>query len=155
MKIFSSLLFASLGLLWISCGKDSDPKPAETKTDLITASAWTYQDIGADITGDGNIDVPLSSSVPACVTDNALTFKSDGTATSDEGATKCNSSDPQTSTFNWSFASSETSLVVSNNSFSALNGTLKIKTLTATALTLAKDTAVGGLPATVIVNLKH
>lgn len=160
MKIFSSFLLLLFSLLWVSCGKDSDPKPTEpNKTDNIAASTWVYESSFIDGNGNGNLDAgePTLESlgIPACRLDNTLTFKKDGTATADEGATKCDAADPQTSSFNWSFADNESNLVVSNYVFTALNGKFKIQTLNSTNLTVAKDTTIVVVPATIVLKMKH
>lgn len=161
MKNFSFAGLLAL-LLIASCGKDSDPQPpAQTKTDLISASAWTYQDGGIDADRNGAVDAGYSFStfaptlVPSCRTDNSIAFKKDNTGTVDEGATKCNTADAQTSGFNWSFADNETNLNVSNNVFALLNGKSKVVALTATSFSLTRDTVLGGATYPVVVILKH
>ncbi len=118
-----------------------------------------HESSGVDIDKNGSIDYSLLFvGVPECRLDNVLTFKKDGTATAGEGANKCSPTDAATTNFKWSFADNETSLNISDNVFSALNGNLKIKTLTSTNFTLTKDTAITTpIPAnvTIIVNLKH
>ena len=87
-----------------------------------------------------------------------LTFRANGTATSAEGATKCNDSDPTSTDFNWSFADNETTLNLSGNVFAQLNGSFKIKTLNSTSFSLTRDTVITApvrIDATIIVNLKH
>jgi hypothetical protein len=161
MKIFSSLLFVSaLTLLMGSCKKETtNPTPAQTNTDHLTTSAWKHESSGVDTDKDGSINVPLATlgvTLPACRLDNLLTFKKDNTAMADEGATKCNDSDPQSTNFNWSFADNEKSLNISGNVFPELNGKFNIKTLTNTTLTLSKDTTVPILGnVALVVNLKH
>lgn len=162
MKIFSAAVcFSAMLTVW-SCSKKSDPQPTQpTKTDLISASAWAYQDGGIDANRDGAVDagssfsVLLPSLVPPCRTDNTITFKKDNTGTVDEGATKCNSTDAQTTTFNWSFADNETNINVSNNVFALFNGKSKIYALSATQLSLTRDTVLGGTTYPILVVLKH
>jgi hypothetical protein len=156
MKILSSLLLlAGLSACLLSACKKDDSDSEPNKKDNITAKPWVHESSGVDIDGNNTIDLPLSANVPACVLDNVLTFKTDGTATADESATKCDAADPQTTGFNWSFADNEESLVISNYVFAPLNGKFKIKTLTSTNLSVSKDTSVSGLNASIIVNLKH
>lgn len=157
MKIFSTLLLLVASASFFSCEKESDQPPAEaTKTDQITASAWVHESSGIDMDKNGTIDVASAlAGIPACRLDNVLTFKKDGTATADEGATKCDQADPQTTNFNWSFADNESNLVISNNVFTVLNGKSKVKTLTTTNLTLTKDTVISNNNVSLIVNLKH
>lgn len=76
----------------VSCKKnDSDtPKPGG----FLTQGSWVctallYRTIPADPWQNG------FSFIPACERDDRYTFKTDGTYYSDNGPTKCNSSDPQ------------------------------------------------------------
>jgi len=71
--------------------------------------------------------------VGACVIDNVGTFTSDHQVIVDEGPTKCNSSDPQTSTGTYSFNGDNTQLTVSFNGFSDVN---YVRTLNSTTLKL-------------------
>lgn len=163
MKIFSSLLcLPVLSVLLLCCQKKSDPEPqAPTKTDLITASAWIYQDGGIDNNRDGVVDAGASFSallpslVPACRTDNAITFKKDNTGIVDEGTTKCTSADPSQTSFNWSFADNETAVNVSNNVFALFNGKSKIFALSETSFSLTRDTVLGGTTYPILVIMKH
>ena len=117
-----------------------------------------HESSGVDVDKNGSIDLPLVTlGVPQCQLDNTLLFKTDNTAVADEGATKCNAAAPQTNNFNWSFADNESSIVISNNVFPALNGKFTVGELTSTKLTIKKDTS---MPApignvSIIVNLKH
>jgi hypothetical protein len=159
MKIFSSLLLISgicAGLL--ACTKDStpDPTPASSNMTNLTASTWLYENAGVDADKNGTIDLPLTATeVPPCLADNKLTFKSDNTAIADEGATKCNTSNPQTSTFNWNFSNNEKVLNISSPVFAVFSGNLNILTLNSTKLTLGRDTVISTIPMQIIVNLKH
>jgi len=136
---YSALLFSMIALLaFTGCQKDDPPAPP-TKTELIsrnwkiTAASGTFPPLPA---------VDLLAQTPACKRDNIVQIKSDGTYVEDEGASKCNSTDPQTaSTGNWSFTTNETKLNI-------LGQTFDIITLTATTLVLKQDVAAaGGLPA--------
>lgn len=163
MKIFSSLFcLVVLSVSLLCCKKNSDSQTATpTKTDLISASAWTYQDGGIDNNRDGVVDagssfsVLLPSLVPACRTDNLLTFKKDNTGLVDEGSTKCTSTDPSQTSFNWNFVDNEASLTVSNNVFSLFNGKSKIVALSETSLSLTRDTVLSGTTFPILVILKH
>lgn len=159
MKIFFSFLCLMIfSLYFISC-KKPDPVAPPTKTDHISASSWTYENAGIDNDRNGTIDVPISTLapglVPTCRIDNSLVFKKDNSGTADEGATKCNAADPQTTAFNWSFADNETNLNISNNVFALLNGKSKIVTLNETNFTLSRDTVVFAMNVALVVTLKH
>jgi hypothetical protein len=94
--------------------------------------------------------------IPTCLTDNKITFSRNNTGITDEGASKCNTSDQQTTNFNWSFADNEANLNISNNVFALLNGKSKIVSLTATNFTLSRDTTVPIFNnVALVVSLKH
>lgn len=48
---------------------------------------------------------------PACQQDNIERFETDGSLAFDEGATKCDPTDPQTEAGTWAFYDSETKLI--------------------------------------------
>lgn len=156
MKIFSSLLVLGLSVACSNCKQENNP-PAQTKTDLLTSGAWLHESSGVDADKNGTIDISLETAgVPQCRLDNVLTFRSDNTAVADEGATKCNATDPQISQFNWQFADNETALLFSGNVFTQLNGKFAIRTLTSTSLSLSRDTTIAPLGnVAIVVNLKH
>lgn len=139
---------------FLSCEKD-DSNNTPTKTALITQSAWKYDDAGADLDKNGSIDFSFTSQIPPCVTDNTLTLRTDGTGTVDEGATKCDASDPQTTAVTWSFANNETTLNLGGGGLLGISGQMKIVTLDQTNLTLSKDTTYQGTQVAFVLKLKH
>lgn len=158
---FQKLQIATLffGMIFTACGK-KNPVAEVTKTVLITASAWKYDNAGIDINGDGTSDSPLPAAfdVPACSKDNLITFNSDKTGKVDEGATKCNATDPQTRPFTWEFVNNETEISSSTAVFPGLEGSFKVLELTATKFRVSKQVTLPGpipIPVTVIVSLKH
>ena len=151
MKIFPSILCLTLTLFCIRCQKKSDPTPTVTKSDHITASAWKLEDAGFDQDKNGSIELSAIASLPGCVVDNTISFKKDNTGITDEGATKCNTTDAQSTPFNWSFADAEENITVSNSVLAQINGKSKIVLLTATNMTLAKDTTVLGMSGWVVI----
>lgn len=157
MKIFSTLLLLSLAIgVFSNCKKEERP-PEKTKKELLTAGAWVHESSGVDVDKNGTIELSLEAAgVQPCRLDNVLTFRSDNTAVADEGASKCNTTDPPTTQFSWQFADNETALSVSDNVFSQLNGRFAIRTLNSTSLSLSRDTTMPGVGnVAVIVNLKH
>src|SRR4051794_40010009 len=99
------ILLTALALGFVSCDKNDDPPQGPSKTDMVTSAAWKYDNGGADSNGDGTIDFTFEQTgvVQPCRLDNTALFKADGTGVTDEGATKCNTTDPQTAAFNWNF----------------------------------------------------
>jgi hypothetical protein len=138
------VLFCSLS--FIACKKSSSD--AKTNTELLTQASWKF-----DKATLGGVDV--SSQLDACETDNTLTFSTDGTGVIDEGATKCDSNDPQTESFNWNFASNETVLQVSTTLFAGGSSDLDIVTLNDSQLVVSLSIDVLGTTQTVVVSFKH
>lgn len=121
---------------------------AATKKYYITQSTWKFS--GATVGG-----VDASAFVQACQKDNILTFAAAGTGTLDEGATKCNAGDPQTTAFTWSFQASETQLFVSATLFTGGNSTFTLVSLSATQLVLSQVITLGGTPQNAVVTFIH
>jgi hypothetical protein len=148
--VFAALVYFAMN----GCSKKSSP--AETKTQLITASAWQYDTAGIDLNGDGTIDEALPDTViPVCVKDNTLTFTSDSTGVENEGAVKCDSASPQTSNFTWSFNAAQTQINFPDSVFGSFGGTVNITSLTTTQLHLEKAVTESGFTVNIAIYLKH
>jgi hypothetical protein len=155
-SILSVLLFS---LLIIAGCKEEETAvvPAPTKTALLSASPWITTAItispGLDLGGIIITDIYALSD--ACDNDNLAIYKNDGTGNYDEGTTKCDPLDPQTSAFNWSFNADETQLIEDGQTIYTLNE------LTATSMKLgdsfdgAEIGATPGTTYTVTITLKH
>lgn len=131
------------------------PPPPPTHTQLVTAHPWKYNS-GKVHTAFGDTTLPIQ----ACRIDNSYTFVPGGTGTMDEGATKCASTDPQTSPFTWSLSQPDSMTITLNGAaFFGVGGSFKIVTLNDTLFTLSKDTTItySGFPiaATATINMKH
>ena len=111
-----------------------------TKKYFITRNTWRFS--SAKI---GTTDI--SASLQTCQKDNILTFAAAGTGTNDEGATKCNAGDPQTTPFTWNFAASETQLFISSTLFAGGSNTFNIVTLSSTQMVLSQSITVPPLGA--------
>lgn len=108
MKKKPLLLVSAFAILAFSaCKKD------KTKTELLTDGSWkmTAASISPaqDFNGDGVPD-DFFQTFPACEKDNVLTFKEGGTWVDDEGATKCDAADPQSTTGTWAFKENESKI---------------------------------------------
>ncbi len=112
-KLTLLFLAFSMAALISSCKKDDDNTPAPTnnsggnnltKTEMLTAKKWKI----TALTVGGQDFFTLFDD---CDKDDTHEFKTDGTYINDEGATKCDPSDPQTiSTSNWKFIDNETKI---------------------------------------------
>ena|SRR4028118_2422401 len=152
------LTMTAVAVFSIGCSKSSKEESAPTKTALITTSTWKFSEAGLDNDGNGKIDVPApASALDACIIDNTLTFKSDKSGTIDEGAKKCNTTDPQTSPFTWSLNADETQINFSTPVFAGIGGDAKLIELTATNLTVSKTVTLPNVPFPVplVVKLVH
>src|SRR5438309_5523715 len=134
------LIVASALCLMMSCKKNNTSEPS--KTDTISEKPWKFSSGGIDYNKDGTVDLNFSTLaiIPPCVLDNTASFKSDGTGIADEGATKCNAADPQTSPFTWSFTNNGQSLHVGGNGLLGTGGEFRILVLNNTSFSLSKDT---------------
>jgi hypothetical protein len=160
MKILSFLSVVCSLVILGSCQKDdsSAPPAPKTKTELLSASAWKYNDAKIDTDNNGTGDLALpAGTVEPCTTDNTIAFTSNGNGTVDEGPTKCDPSDPQTFPFTWNFTTNESVLNFSSSLFAGVGGDFKILTLSETELILSKQLVLPGapIPITVVISFKH
>jgi len=139
-------------LIWTACSKSNSNNSSSNMT-LMTQAVWKYDTSGFDLTGDGKIDYPDTIAQP-CFKDNTYQFKKDSTVIVDEGATKCNSSDPQTATFAWSMTSSNPPILKSDANAILANG-VTVTVLNSTQLQVYKDTTILGISVRYIIALKH
>src|SRR4051812_45926755 len=112
----------SIGFIFYACKKDDDKKSddANANVQLITSSTWKYDTVGVDTDKDGKADTPIPgfiNAVQPCDRDNTVTFKSDSTGVLNAGASKCNTGDPQTTSFKWWFKNNGTTLYSPNSLF--------------------------------------
>lgn len=123
-------------LFFSSCNKNDSPPP--TNTDYIIRAAWKF-----DKATSGGFDV--SGTINACYKDNIMTFQANGNGVLDEGATKCNSGDPQTTNFTWNFTNNATTLNISATLFAGQTGSLTVLTLNETQMVLEATTSSGNV----------
>ena len=99
--------------LFASCKKDkkdTTPTTTSTKTGYLTKGAWKITAEKYKMNGSGWIDI--FSMLDPCDLDNTTTFFPNFTVINDEGAIKCNMTDPQSTTSPWAFGTGETSLIL-------------------------------------------
>jgi hypothetical protein len=133
-KQFSIFILAAMASLFfsVSCSnKDTNPPAPKTKTELLTQASWKFKSITAN-------GADASSYIQACQRDNILIFSATGgNGTVDEGPAKCNTGDPQTNPFTWSFASGETVINISTPLFTNGGTSLTLISLTETELVVS------------------
>ena len=157
-----SLLF---GFVVFGCQKDDidESDDGSSKMQLITSAAWKYDTAVIDLNSNGNFDnsdQQLPSGTPeSCERDNMITLKDDGTGTVDEGGSKCNTTDPQTTSLTWQFKNDETVINIPDTLYGAISGDINIIELTDTKLRISKETTIDysgiKVAVTFLVDLKH
>jgi hypothetical protein len=130
------LIIAALAFLTISSCKKEDEKttPAKTKTELLTSKPWksTALTINPGLSIDGPKITDFFAQMPSCSKDDTDKYNVGGTGVNDEGATKCHTSNPQSTPFTWVFHPSETILTrggESQNIIQLDETTLKVSTV--------------------------
>lgn len=99
--VVSSIIIAA-------CSKDDNNTPQSAEA-ILTTNRWQLTAATATIPG-STITFNAYDTIPACIKDNFYIFASGGTVTIDEGASKCDESDPQTTTGNWQLLNNNTQL---------------------------------------------
>ncbi|MDB4062430.1 BACON domain-containing protein, partial [Vicingaceae bacterium] len=83
----------------------------ETNTEKLCGKNFIISDFTVIQNGVTIITGLDTNIYPACQQDNIQRFETDGSLAFDEGATKCDPTDPQTEAGNWAFYDSETKLI--------------------------------------------
>jgi hypothetical protein len=134
MKKKLTLLFVLIAanfFIFSSCNKDDAPAPTpKTKTQLMTQSSWKFKSATAN-------GADASGYLQACQKDNIYTFLVAGTGTADEGPTKCNAADPQTTALTWNFANNETMLHISTALFTNTSNDFTLVSISETELVVS------------------
>jgi len=138
-QLAALVLAIAAATTFLACKKDKkDSNTGKTKTELITTGTWKMTAFttnpAQDLDSDGDVETNVFDYLEACFKDDITTFKTNGTAEVNEGATKCDPTDPQTFSISWSFTANETKLVVDGEEFT-------LTELTATTIKI-KDTYV-------------
>jgi hypothetical protein len=126
IRTFFIMLLSGLILAGTSCSKDEDEK---TNKDLLVGKDWKMTALTINPAVNSMTD--FYAFLPACTKDDLTKFNSDGTVNFDEGASKCDSGDPQTTYGTWSFNADQTVLSVTAD---GLTEAYTISELTETSL---------------------
>jgi hypothetical protein len=112
-----------------SCSKDDDPSTVELlKSDKGWILTALVTDPAYDIFGTQVTD--LYAQFEACAKDDLYFFQDDNKYLFDEGATKCDPTDPQTDTGTWLLSTDEKVMTVDGESWDIIEinkNTLKVK----------------------------
>ena len=136
-------LFLSAVVVLGACKKEDTPA---VTVDLLTAKPWQVSTVALSDSGN---PIPISQFITACQLDNTYKFNTDNTLLVDEGATKCNSSDPQNPTGTWAFANSDKTKVSIVMPGSVFNGDFTIKAISASSMQLTTTQQLNNIPLTI------
>lgn len=143
-----TLLLLALYSILASCEREM-PTETTTLADTLKDKNWlVIADSTVSSTGSVENNYNL---LPGCEKDDLVQFKSNKTIVMDEGAIKCNASDPQTMTIG-AWALNESSKVLSFTSVEKFD--FKIHTLNATNLVLIAVKTVDGVTLTETITFK-
>lgn len=121
----------------VSCNKNGS---STSKIELLTQKAWLYQNLEVGAGGAWQTD-PSFATMEVCEKDNQTVFKATKAYEVNEGATKCDSSDPQVNEQGtWDFADNETKLIISGET--ATINQLDEKTLILTGTTTVENSTI-------------
>ena len=119
-KIIKKIGWVSLILLLAvsACKKDEETpaEPQKSTKDYLTAGYWktTAMTIDPGINIGGTVITDFFAQMLPCTKDDLTRFETNGKITDDEGATKCDPNDPQTTTDgNWVLAADNKSVTIS------------------------------------------
>lgn len=146
----------SLMILFSAC-KKSDSGSSGNRS-ILTSGRWRITSSIAVIeypSPIGTQTADVLSTLPTCQRDNLYIFNGDGTATADEGATKCNSGDPQQkSAGNWSLLNNDTQIRTYDNN-SGVDIAADILTLDNSILTVRYITSINSIRTTTTTSYSH
>lgn len=115
-RIFSVLTVLAVILFTAGCNKSTD-SPSGAKA-ILTSGKWqiTGGTVSLSYPGIPTITQDVKDIFQSCILDNYTIFKTDGTGTTDEGATKCDPSDPQVKDADghWALQDNDTKLVLND-----------------------------------------
>ncbi|MEO6832751.1 MAG: lipocalin family protein [Chitinophagaceae bacterium] len=149
----SLIAFAAICCLFTACKKSDSGGSSLSGTAALTNGKWKLTAATTSITVPGiptqNMDI--YGSMQACEKDNLLTFNANNTVTMDEGATKCDPSDPQTADAGtWTLSADNKTLTAT-----ATSGGSDVATLDGNTLALQTTTSAGGGTSTVKYTYSH
>jgi hypothetical protein len=149
------LLFIGSAIAFAACKKkdnSTNTTPTKTPRENLTEGKWqlTSMPMEYTISGFGGQSWNQYDSMEACEKDNFSLFMTSGKVWADEGATKCNTSDPQIdSTGTWTLNTDNTKMTFSDMGSNAF----EVQELTSTSLKLYlkvdSSYSAGGFPITV------
>jgi hypothetical protein len=149
------LLCCSAAILFtLSCSKKEER--VTMRTEMLTKGQWQITSLVSEYRINGQTTtMDLYAAIPDCEKDNLFTFNLDGTATTDEGPTKCDPNGPQTYVnvgSRWKLITADTELKVSDTSKTVIS---TIVSLTKEGMVLQYEKNENDIPTTVTTEYRH
>ncbi len=145
-------LLAAGTLATTSCKKDAASK---SNSEYLMNGSWkiTSENVSYSLSGASQTSViPIDN----CQKDDKTNFNSGGVLVNDEGAVKCNSSDPQTTTGTWSLASDNKTLtIVDGSGANAFTGNFNIDQIDDNTLKLSNQADNSGITYKTTITFSH
>lgn len=115
MKATAAMLGMIALLFTTSCKKDKETAPDRGK--ILTKGSWQISALEVDPAIDwlGTPTTDIYALLPDCVKDDFSTFQNNGTLVFDEGNSKCDPTDPQTTTATWVLNADQSILSVTSD----------------------------------------
>ena len=129
------IALVAIGCLFTACKKSDSGSGGNGGSAVLTSGKWKIVSSSSviDYPVIGKQTVDAFATIQDCQKDNLYIFNADNTSTTDEGATKCNSGDPQSYvTGTWSLSSDSKTLVI----------TASGRTVTSDVLTLSSSSMI-------------
>ena len=105
------LFLLAISICFPVCKKGSDN--LNSPFQLLTNGSWRVIEETWNPSNTGWVD--SYPGIPTCLKDNTVAYRSDLVSVDDEGQTKCNSSDPQTTLGSWRLYAGDTKFSVTRN----------------------------------------
>jgi hypothetical protein len=139
----TGILTLALLVIVSSCSKNDEPSASKAQ---MIARNWKQTDLLASQAGTPAVSV-FDTFFEPCNKDDIWQFKSDGTYTVVEGASKCDAADPDTvTTGTWQLTDNDTKIIIDDASEPAQ--TLNIVELTSTSFKLSGTETISGVVVT-------
>ena len=133
-----------------SCKKSESTTASKSKSEYLVASPWkqTSVTINPGIVVGGVTITDLFLLMQACQKDDTRKFNTGGSGVMDEGVSKCDPTDPQTTPFTWSLISSDSKLVMNDGSGADTTNVVQLDGSTFKGSQVMDGADVGGTPGT-------
>ncbi len=156
MKHYSNIRTLLLGLICtltlFSCGKDKDKDSGKAKIQLLTTGNWKVtswtSNPAMDWDYDGDTETDMMVLFENCQLDDYVTFKADGTGENNDGSSRCDPTDPQTSPFEWALMENDSKIEIDGDEY-------EIVELTSSVFKVKQNIMMGNTSVAAVMTFTH